>query len=174
MAKTSNNTPVSKKSTKKQGKALETSFAKTSWLTEYIDATLQRSTPLSEQIVDKLADELTEWVKKEDKLTLRSFLIHKKIPWDTFYVWIDKYPKLKVAHQLAMMNLSERREIGGMTRKFDTGFTLNSMPMYDPMWKEFVQWKASLKDPSSENKNITLVLPDITSKCSCKEVHKEE
>jgi len=155
-------TIVPRKPTKKRNRDLETSFEKSSWLNEYIDATLTRITPLSENIVNNLAEELIEWVKKEDKLTFTSFLIHKKIPRDTFYQWTEKYPKLRTAHQLALMGLSDRRETGGLTRKLDPSFAFNSMPLYDPAWKEFMQWKANLKQDESNQQKIVVEINDLS------------
>ena len=163
-AQMGNNSTLVKKPKRNQNRDQETSFAKSSWLSEYIDATLTRITPLSETIVNNLAQELTDWVRLPDKLTFTSFLVHKKIPRDTFYRWAEEYPQLKTAHQLALMSLSDRREVGGLTRKFDPAFVLNSMPMYDPAWKEFMQWKASLKQDDGNQQKVVVEINDLSLK----------
>ena len=99
--------------------------------------------------------------EKPDKLTFTSFLVHKKIPRDTFYRWTEEYPQLKTAHQLAMMNLSDKRDVGGLTRKLDPTFAFNSLPMYDPTWKEFIQWKANLKQENDNQQKIVVEINDL-------------
>lgn len=162
MAKTSNNTLVSKKSIKKEtSRDIEKSFSRSPWLSEYLDSSLMRIKPVSSAIVNKIADELIEWSKSEQQFTLNSFLFQKGIPKKAFYEWIEKYPELKTAHGMFMMKMSDKREVGGLTRKLDPTFAFNSLPMYDPDWREFMQWKSNLKQQEDNQQKIVVEINDL-------------
>lgn len=163
MPKNTNTTSIPKKPTKNV-RDQEVAFLKSPWLQEYLDPASLRVTPINERIIDILAQELLDWSSKSENLTMNSFLVKKQIHWNTFLRWKEKFPKLKWAYDIAMMAFADRREVGGMTRKFDPGFTLNSMPMYDPNWKEFVKWKSSIKQQEENQQKVVIEISDLSAK----------
>lgn len=167
MAKTSNNNTLVRKSTKipTAKKIPKNEDLKLSvWLEDYMDLFSFKLKPVTQGFIDRLAHELNEWSKQEDSLVLRDFYDSKDIPRDAFYRWIDKYPELQEAFKVAKGRISSRREKGGMTRKFDPSFIINSMPMYDSEWKEFVQWKSNLKSSEGSNDKIVIEINDLSKK----------
>ena len=38
------------------------------------------------------------------------------------------------------------------------------MPMYDPAWKEFMQWKASLKQDDGNQQKVVVEINDLSLK----------
>lgn len=166
MAKKSNPNRLSNKPAKKEtnSRDLDKGIQRSPWLSEYMDVSLMRLKPVSPAIIDRIASELIDWAKSEDKLTINSFLFHKGIRKKAFYEWIDKYPELQCAHEMFMLKMSDKREVGGLTRKFDPTFAFNSLPMYDPTWKEFMQWKANLKQEDGNQHKVVVEINDLSLK----------
>lgn len=136
------------------------------WLEDYKDLITFKMYPVTDAMLERLADELTKWALKEDSLTVSSFCRIKGITKKTLYRWKDRCADLDAAYNFALEQFAERREVGGLTRKFDPTFAFNSLPMYDSEWKAFVEWKANLRKENENDKKIVVELSNISSKLS--------
>lgn len=132
------------------------------WLEDYLDLQSMKMKPISEASIERISLELVEWSKQEDSLVFRDFYDNKNIPEDAYYRWINTYPILKAAHNLAKGRIGSRREKGVITRKYEASSIIGSMPMYDKEWKDLIAWKSSLKEQSATG-NITINLPNIST-----------
>ena len=167
MRKTSNNTQFIRKSSKirtHENKPKNEDLKISVWLEDYMDLFSLKMKPVTQGFIERLSKELLEWADKEDSLILKRFYTQKKIPREAFYRWVNKYPELKLAYEHTKESIAHRRELGGMTRKFDPGFILQSMPMYDSDWKEFMQWKSSLKANETNNEKVVIEINDLSKK----------
>ena len=132
------------------------------WLEDYLDLQSMRMKPITEASIERIAYNLIEWSKEDSSVVLRDFYDDKGIPEDAYYRWVKTYPILKAAHELAKGRIGSRREKGGLFRKMDTSIVTLGLAKYDNGWKEFISWKASLKDQSTSGE-ITINLPNITT-----------
>lgn len=160
MAKKSNSNRVLKKATN-----YETN-AKSYWLEEYRDYNTLTTKPVTPDFIKRLADELGQWSLKDDSLTITSFCKLKGLRRTTVYRWIDQYPDLEAAHKFALEQFADKREIGGLTRKYDPNFAFNSLAKYDPEWREFMQWKANLKQDDGNQQKVVVEINDLSLKAS--------
>lgn len=162
MAKKANSNTPSKKSPNLDSNGNEKNQRVSLWLEDYQDLFSLKTRPVTQGFIERLAHELIEWAKKPDSLVVKDFYNEKHIGVKTFYRWIDKYPEMAAANEYALNRLSSKREIGGLTRKFDPTFAWNSLPKYDPEWREFMQWKSSLKQSEDNQQKIVVEINDLS------------
>jgi hypothetical protein len=107
--------------------------------------------PTNEEI-EALAGELIEWSARDTSLRMSQFYTAHKLLYRVFWSWCKKYPVLQDAYDIAMSNLAEHREIGGLTGKLNATMVVQSLSIYDKDWKEMYEWKAKLQK-QDDNKN---------------------
>ena len=163
MRKASNTNTLSKKSSK-EVRPQEIAFLRSPWLQEYLDPESLRITPVSEKIIDIIAQELLDWSSNDEHFTVNSFLVRKRIHWKTFAEWKRKFPKLKWASDIAMMALADRREVFGLLRKIDPTTAFNGLAKYDHEWKDFIQWKSTLSSNENGNEKIVIEINDLSKR----------
>ena len=106
-----------------------------------------RQVPVTDAFLEKLAFEYVEWVRSSDTaLTQDSFLVHKGICWSTWDSWVKRSKALAEAKEFALEVIGHRREVGGLTKKFDASMVTKSMPIYSEAWVKLGEWYAKLKD----------------------------
>lgn len=128
----------------------------TPWQTQEVfrDYTTYRLRPVSEAFLDKLAKLLTDWsTKKSDALVLEVFLTKYGIYKDSFYGWCKRYKPLDDARKHALTSIGGRRVHGALTKEYDSNIVQRYMPMCDPDYKEFLEYKASLKAKTEKEAN---------------------
>lgn len=159
-----NNTQKTKvlKNRSKQKPKRDPQSAVSPWLDDYLDLGIMRLKPINQATLERLAFEVLEWSKKDDSIVFRDFLDDKNIPEEAYYRWVRTYPDLKMAHTMAKGRVGSRREKGGLFRKMDAGLVTLGLAKYDDEWKEYLAWKASLKDQTASG-NVTINLPNITT-----------
>lgn len=112
-----------------------------------------REWPLTKASVQRLADALVEWARKDDSLTLQQFWVERNITPKVYYDYKKKHECLQDAHEYAHACLGARREVGGLKRELDPGLVSRSMPIYSKEWKELEEWRNELKK-KNEDKSI--------------------
>lgn len=108
-----------------------------------------------------LADHiLSEAYNNENCITAGDLYLDLGIPERTYYDWVSKYDFFRDAHNQAIRLIGRRREKNGLQRKFDAGLVNATMPMYDKVWREAAEFRASLqnKDKSESQGTITVVM----------------
>ena len=101
--------------------------------------------PLTTNGLERLCRDLTAWaIGDENALKITQFVEGRGINQGTWTRWVSKYEMLAEANDFAMMCIGTRREIGLITRKFDSQSTTVSMLLYDPQWREIFALKAKL------------------------------
>lgn len=134
------------------------------WLEDYYDVFGLTMRPVTQAFIERLSKELVEWAKLDDSLTIISFCRTKGLSRTTFYEWKNKYPEIKAAYEFAKEQFVDKREIGGLTRKYDPTFAFNSLAKYDSDWKEFMQWKANLKQDDGNQQKVVVEINDLSLK----------
>jgi hypothetical protein len=120
--------------------------------------------PVSDDYLRKLAFELVSWVLKDDKaLKITQFRTSRHICRKTWDTWVKRSPELQDANDFALEVIGDRREIGGLEKRFDSSIVAYTMPHYDPVWKELVAWKASLQDKerNQQAQNFIIQMPSF-------------
>lgn len=133
---------------------------KAQWFDEYHDCKTLLMRPVSDVYLDKLAIELIEWVDASpNNLVLKQFTLAKGIPYMDYLRFVDRHENLKIAHQQALHALGVKREVGALTKVYESGMAIKALPMYDEAWKENLAWHASLnKNQVNETKQTIVVL----------------
>jgi hypothetical protein len=114
--------------------------------------------PITNRYLENLAVDLIEWSKNDKSIILKEFFAVRGVLKEVFYRWCKTYPPLKDAHEIAKSFIAIRREKGGLTKQYDTTMIMRSMPMYDDEWKEFEEWRASLKNKEEEKSRRQVVI----------------
>lgn len=100
---------------------------------------------LTTSTAERLARELVAWARtNEDALKIAQFLAERGINRKTWSRWCDKFQILADANDFALMIIGNRREVGLLTRKFDSQSTTVSMLHYDPDWVNMFSTRAKL------------------------------
>jgi len=132
----------------------------------YVDMYTLKQMPIAITFLEKLAEELTAWVRKNNRAyKITQFLEEKGIDRTTFQRWMTRCPKLAIANSYAVMVLGNRREAGMIEKRFAEHSTMFAMPMYDEDWMNMHKFHAELRKKEEEKRqNITIVIPDIRDK----------
>lgn len=149
-SKSSNTSKIQSDMTKKDSHVTE----------EYLNYISHSIEPATNGYFKRLAIELITWAREDkEALIMAQFYLMKGISERTYYKWLDKYPELAEAHEVAVGFLANRREV--YLFKQDNNSVRYMMPQYAKLWlKEDERRAAQKKDIASEQKasdfNITL------------------
>lgn len=126
--------------------------AKIELLEEYYNFNSWRATPVSQATLERLRDNAIKWaVNDNDALKIKQFLVLNGIAPGTWTRWKDKYPEIREAHDIMLMAIGNRREVGLVTRKFEPASTMKSMVLYDEEWKQVGEWWSNLSQKEGSN-----------------------
>jgi hypothetical protein len=152
-------TEVKKTISKAKKNSIESSKVAKKTFFDYLDTFTFKMKPISEDSLDKLAEELVRWaVNDDDALKLSQFYIKHGFYDSDFYNWCARNKNLEIAHKTAMIAIGNRREIGAIKRKYDSGTINTSMSIYDKQWKELAEWKANLNKEKEQVEQKIIVI----------------
>jgi len=123
----------------------------------YKDIMTFREKPVSLAVIERLSEELNSWSLLDTSLRFKDFYLEKGIPTKTVYRWKEKYEFFNQTYELALNRIASRREIGALTRKYDAATVERFQPLYDSEYKEFIKWKAEIKDRESQGSGTIVV-----------------
>ena len=135
-------------------------LSKTIWQ-DYFNMTTFKMSPVSDVFIDRLAADLVQWaLHDENALKLNTFFAERGIHQNTAQTWRERNKKLDDAYSFAKQCIGDRREMGGLKRKYDSGIVSSTMAHYDQDWKALAEWRAKMKaeneTPSVEAKIVVL------------------
>lgn len=120
---------------------------------------LWRQRPVSDKYLDDLAIRLRDWaLYNEEAFKLSQFILEEGVWEGNFFKWLERNENLREAHKDALTAIGNRREIGALKKKLDSSLTTLTMPMYDPEWKKFIEWKSSLTQANKEEGGTKIVV----------------
>lgn len=101
--------------------------------------------PISLNYVEKMGMEFLKWAINDDD-ALKAMVFFRKHGHcsDDIASWKDRSPAFAKAYDEGKSAIGDRREMGGIKRKFDAGIVASSMAIYDKEWKSHAEWKANL------------------------------
>ncbi len=123
-----------------------------------------KKVPVSDDYLRSLARELVFWALNDDKaLKVTQFRFKRHISRDVWDLWTARCPELRDANEFALEVIGDRREMGGLEKRFDSSIVSYTMPHYDPVWKELVAWKAALQDKERDQQaqNFVIQMPSF-------------
>jgi len=110
-----------------------------------------KTKPVSEKFIHLLAKELVDWaIHNENALILKQFFFEKGIGTSDIHRWRKKNEGLDSAIKFAKEAIGVRRELGALTKKFDSRTIMKTMANYCDEWKEAELWRARLKNLAEE------------------------
>lgn len=121
----------------------EANKVRTWW--EYRHQGTWKMRPYTQESLIRLAQDLKEWADKETSLRINDFYNFHGIHAKVFYEMLAKCIELEEAHDYAMERIASRREIGSMTRKYDTTTIFKTQAYYDSIYRQEQERSARLK-----------------------------
>ena len=135
-------------------------------------------TPIPKHFIDEVREDMKEWSDKETSLRFKDFLIERRINSKVFYDWCNRDEELQQEYEWTLAKIASRREIGAITRKFDSASALRMMPRYDEEWIaneiKLAEIKKIAQGEASGETKIMVVLPEIASSPLVPELKKDE
>lgn len=123
------------------------------------DIFIWREKPISMASLDQLAQDLKDWVDKDESaFKISQFLLKRGIWPNDIPRWRERNENFDSAYTYAMIALGNKREIGALTGKLHPGMVIASMAMYDPEWKANAEWRAKLTEKNVEGNGAQIVV----------------
>jgi hypothetical protein len=78
---------------------------------------------------------------------------------------VDKYEVLREARDYALCALGDRREVGGLKRKYDPGIIARTQAYYSDAWRFLEEWRSDMRkaDENQSEQKITVILEAFPS-----------
>lgn len=126
---------------------------------EYIDLTNLKTKPASREWLEGLALRLMDWaINNDDALKITQFSLNEKIYHNDLVRWKEKHDFIAKAYSVAMLAIGNRRENGGIKKKYDSGMVSYTMAHYDKDWKELAEWKSKLNAKEEDKPQTKIVI----------------
>lgn len=155
-----------KKTTKNTDKTKKPSKNHTTIYASLKESLSWRKSKPGEAFLDAVIDHLEEWIKDDENTDIYSFIHYLGVPSKTYFEWLHKYPKLKVAHTTALEMLGVRRQRHAEYRKYAANPEVirSTLYKYHPIWKavhdEEKAFKKDLKHDIEENQRPVHIYMD--------------
>jgi hypothetical protein len=149
------NTSIKKKTKKKAANNENSPW----W--EYKQQGTWRMLPYNIETLKRLATELRSWADKDTSLRINDFYNEHGIHCQTYYEMMGRCEELKEAHDYTLERISSRREIGAITRKYDSVSIYKTLGFYDAVYRSEQKRAAELKleaEKADMNRKLTLEL----------------
>jgi hypothetical protein len=93
--------------------------------------------PVTQRFIDRVSTALMEWASKPDSLRITDFSDSEQISMDpySYYLFVNKFAQLKLAHDYAMRRIASRRELGGLNNKYNASVLMRAQSHYDTTWQ---------------------------------------
>jgi hypothetical protein len=113
---------------------------------EFQDIFTGKVKPVSTAWVSELGREMVSWAANDQRAyKIGQFLTLKGLDWTAADRWRSKFPDFDRSYRIALNIIGDRREVGAIENKYNTGMVMYKMPKYDPSWKKMVEWREKLK-----------------------------
>jgi hypothetical protein len=121
--------------------------------------------PYPVEFIKKVAeDAITYFIEEPRALNITQYIVKRRIQFDTWYNWCDKYDWFKRAHNNCLMIIGNKREVGASFRELDREMQLRQMHRFWPEWKAVELHNKELNQKEEEKPtafNIYLGRPDV-------------
>ena len=156
---------VVKKPTKKKNIKPTTVNPHLSKLLSLRDMHSYYSNRMTSNLIDQIISELLKWIEEDPKaITLDRFLYAKKISWQNWSNWMEKFPQLKIANEHVKLFFAYKREEGALYGDINPNVAMFMLPRYSKHWKEANEWRAKLRDGEKTGSgNVTVIVDGVPS-----------
>lgn len=104
-----------------------------------------------EHVVERVGSEMVSWAINDDKaLKLSQYATIAQISFETFYYFAKRNKYFASCFKEARRIIGDRREIGCITRKYDSYATMHQMVKYDDSYRKVEEWRSKLKKKEEE------------------------
>lgn len=138
----------------------ETKATRKKWYDEYFDFCSFRFKPISEIFLEKLGEDLVKYAtaehddKKKEALSIFKFFKQKGIGSDNIKRWRERSEMFNGAYLFALEAIGERRELGAITKDYDSATVRVSMPKYEHKelnWTDAEEWRSKMRAAQDES-----------------------
>jgi len=127
---------------------------------EYYDLFTLRTKPVSDVFIEQIAQKLMHWaINNEEAYKISQFYEQEGLHNEDIDRWCKRSKAMAYAKYAALRAIGNRREIGGLKKKLDSGMVSYTMAHYDKDWKDLAEWRNTLKldaDQKGETKIVVL------------------
>ncbi len=131
----------------------------------YRDARTGLMKPITKAAIDRMAQELRDWVDKEPRaIRVTQFINKLGMPRSSFYKLAAEDDNLAHAMEYALSCIADRRELGAIFN--DMGMNSSSafryLQRFDPEIRKEMEWEAKLKEKEQDKSTvINVTMPDF-------------
>jgi len=92
--------------------------------------------PVTNRWIERMCKLMMEWVRKDTSLRITDFTDSPEVGLDPFsyYDFVNRFAEMKITHDYCMRRIASRREIGGLTNKYNTSMISRVQSHYDSTW----------------------------------------
>lgn len=109
------------------------------FLGEYFNIHTFQKHPITSNFILQEARKLKDWADQDDSLRISDFYDLQGYGPDMFYLWVDKYPEMRLSNDYALRRIGSRREGGALTRRFAETTIHKTLGHYDNIWRQEVR-----------------------------------
>lgn len=126
------------------------------WVDDYISCFGLRTMPATEAFLERIAEELVEWAKRDDSVYLEDFCLLKGFDPTTLWRWEKKNASVSEAYKFAKMAIGSRTYKGALYGKMKESTAHFLMPYYSQTWMNMKVLNSQLKDNDNAPTQITV------------------
>jgi hypothetical protein len=128
------------------------------WLDEYKNPLEMKSVAISNETLERMAEDLVKWAIETDAIVISKFFLYKGISWQSFYRWIAQCDYLGQAYELAKGIIGVRREEGAITGKLKDSMIMKIHGFYSPEWRQNEERLAQLNKDVNTPSNTPITV----------------
>lgn len=133
-------------------------FDKSSGEEFFFDFTVSKDVKITQDQIKLISKAMVKYFYENDEaISFDAFVVRSGIPARALRNWIEKYDYFYEAWDFCKSIISYRRELGGLTNKYNPQIVTKSMHHYSPEYKKDREDNLQVGETES---NIKLVLPD--------------
>lgn len=122
---------------------------------------------------NKLALTLLYWADQPDSYEMLDFCFEYKIPRQTLYDWMKKFPEIDHAYKEAALRVGNRNIKGAKRKELDKDLVRLQIHTLDPQWVEINDYHAKLKNDEIPRPQVINVYQDTRAPKTQEEVKQE-
>jgi hypothetical protein len=128
------------------------------WVDTYKNHLDMKEIAVSDKAIEKFAEDVVKWAKTPKALCISSFPSSIGVPHSTWNRWMDKFPVLKDANDLAKELIGVRREEGVMTGEFRDSMIKTIHGSYSSLWRQNEERLAQLNKDVNTPSNTPITV----------------
>lgn len=129
---------------------------------EYFDFFEYKMKPASDRFMEHLSKKLIHWALNDpDAYKLSQFWLKEGITPSTGYRWCRDREDMKLAHDIALLAIGNRREMGAIKKDLDAGMIKYMMPQYDSEWRSMAEWQSQMKIENEGGGSINVTMMTV-------------